>query len=338
MTITRQNLKKLFHKNHKRIMDLYNEFNNLNLDEYFAEKAEEQGFALNGYRDKIRFSLNELDCYDDPEETLMEMEITNQKAIELIKEEFDESRVESTYYHAVDRYNELLFNKEDPDFNELFYYEDNQGNSQFHCWEIDGDTIELELMANDKLDMLNRNNNYNLLNYADDVISEGLRYYFNGGFDLRRVVDLQFELLLDTFKELNRYKRELKERLEAMKQHVKNCNNYAETIYAEQLRSDIADYIAENSLIISGDVEKIKFDYIAKIENGKAITNKGAVVPVEDAKKVLEKFLKGLNVVNDRIGSFTINKVFNLKDVVFLRIGCHLIKIDNEIKQQLITN
>ena len=39
MTITRQNLKKLFYKNHKRIMDLYNEFNVPSLDEYFAKKA-----------------------------------------------------------------------------------------------------------------------------------------------------------------------------------------------------------------------------------------------------------------------------------------------------------
>jgi hypothetical protein len=336
MTITRQNLKKLFYKNHKRIMGIYNEFNNLNLDEYFAEKAKKQGFNLNGYCDRIRFSLNELESYGDLDDALIEMEITNQKAIELIKEEFDESRLESTYYHAVDRYNEILYNKEDYDFSELFYYKDNQGKSQFHCWEIDGDTIELELMADDKLDMLNKYNNYNLLSFGNDIISKGLRYYFNRGLDLREVVDHQFEVLLDTVKELNRYKRELKKRLEAMKQHVENCNNYAETVYAEQLRSDIADYIEENSLIISGDVEKIKFDYIAKIDNGKAITNKGAVVPVEDAKRALEKFLSGVNIINNTIGSFTVKKIFEIKDVIFIRIGCHLIKIDEQIKQQLI--
>lgn len=335
MTITRQNLKKLFYKNHKRIMDLYNEFNVPSLDEYFAKKAEEGGYTTGGYYETIRFNLNELDCYDDLDEALMEMEITNQKAIELIKEEFDESRLESTYYHAIDCYNEFLFNRYDDDFADLFYYKDNQGKNQFYGWKVDGLTIDIELMADDKLEMLNGYNHHGLLSYANDIINKGLRYYFNRGLNLREAVDYQFELLLDTYKELNRYKRELRKRLEVMKQHVENCNNYAKTVYADQLRSDIADYIEENSLIIAGDIEKIKFDYIAKIEDGMATTNKGAVVPIEDAKKVLDNFLSGINIINNKIGSFTVNKIFEIKDTIFIRIGCHLIKIDDQIKQQL---
>ena len=59
-------------------------------------------------------------------------------------------------------------------------------------------------------------------------------------------------------------------------------------------------------------------------------------MPIDDAKRVLKRFLDGLEVVGEKIGVFTVNKVFDIKETVFLRIGCHLIKIDNELKQQLI--
>jgi len=52
--------------------------------------------------------------------------------------------------------------------------------------------------------------------------------------------------------------------------------------------------------------------------------------------KIKKQFLNGVNIQNKKIGNYTILKIFDIKQKIFLRIGCHLIKIDNKLKQQLI--
>lgn len=341
----KQNLKKLLIKNHARFLKIHQEFNDIDLNEYFGQLAKSKGFKTNNNQDKIIFNINEIDYFDNIDAILLENKIFNKQTIEAIKQEFDEGRINSSFEHCQDYFdyhNDLGQGVDD--FENLFYYEKMNYKTgtkgiEKNNWDYNGDNykswIELEINANNLL-MLDSWNNSGAIKTAINAINQGLRFYFQGGRTLKEAVAYQFEILKETIEEFNNFRHDFDKRLETMKQAVDYLNEDLKYMHKNQLEQDILSYIEENSLIITGDIENIKFDYIAKIENGQAITNKGAIVPIEDAKRVLKRFLDGLEVVGEKIGVFTVNKVFDIKETVFLRIGCHLIKIDNQLKQQLI--
>lgn len=341
--MNKQNLKKLLLKNHNRFLKIYKEFNNIDLNDYFGEIAKSKGFKTNSWHDKITFKIDDLDFYNDIDKILLENNILNKKTIEAIKEEFDENRINSSFNHCDDYiYDDIGAGVKG--FDDLFYYDKmdyktGKKTTVKDGWCFDSDSysswVELDINANDKLTMLDSWSRGSGLDIAYNANKKGLRVYFEWGRTLEEAVNFQFEILKATIEEINLFKREFKKRLQAMQEAVNDLNDSLKNAHKQQLELDILDYIEENSLIIEGDIEKIKFDYIAKIEDGQAITNKGAIVPIDDAKRVLNKFLEGLDIVNEKIGAFTVNKVFDIKNIIFLRIGCHLIKIDNEIKQQL---
>ena len=334
----KKNFKKLLTKNHARFLKIHQEFNNIDLNEYFGQLAKSKGFKTNNNQDKIIFDINEIDYFDDIDAILLENKIFNKETIEAIKQEFDESRINSSLEHCQDYFNshnELGLGVDN--FEKLFYYERGGKKNDF---DFDGDRykswVELKINADNRLSMLDYWNNFGAARAAIYAKEQGLRFYFEGGRTLPEAVTYQFEILKETIKEFNQFRHDFYKRLEAMKQAVDHLNEDLKYLHKNQLEQDILSYIEENSLIITGDIENIKFDYIAKIQDGQAITNKGAIVPIEDAKRVLKRLLEGLEVVGEKIGVFTVNKVFDIKETVFLRIGCHLIKIDNQLKQQLI--
>ena len=334
----KQNLKKLLIKNHARFLAIHREFNDVDLNEYFGQKAKSKGFKTNNNQDKIIFNIDEINYFNDIEAILLENKIFNKEAIEAIKQEFDESRLNSSFEHCndyFDYHNDL--GQSVDNFENLFYHE--RGSNK-NDWDFESNSrdswIELEINANNRLSMLDSWNYSGAIEAGAKAINRGLRFYFEGGRTLAEAVAFQFEILKETIREFNDFRRDFNKRLEAMKQAVDYFNDDLKYLHKNQVEQDILSYIEENSLIITGEIEKIKFDYIAKIEDGQAITNKGAIVPIDDAKRVLKRFLDGLEVVGEKIGVFTVNKVFDIKETVFLRIGCHLIKIDNELKQQLI--
>lgn len=335
----KKNLKKLLIKNHARFLKIYQEFNDIDLNEYFGQLAKSKGFKTNNNQDKIIFNINEIEYFDDIDAILLENKIFNKQTIEAIKQEFDEGRINSSFEHCQDyfiHYHNDLGEGVD-NFKNLFYH---KKGSKINDYDFEGDNykswIELEIYANNRLLMLDYWNNFGAARAAIHAKEQGLRFYFEGGRTLKEAIAYQFEILKETIEEFNNFRHDFDKRLEAMKQAVEYLNEDLKYLHKNQLEQDILNYIEDNSLIITGDIEKIKFDYIAKIENGQAITNKGAIVPIEDAKRVLKRFLDGLEVVGEKIGVFTVNKVFDIKETVFLRIGCHLIKIDNQLKQQLI--
>lgn len=341
--MTKQNLKKLLLKNHNRFLKIYKEFNNVDLNDYFGEIAKSKGFKTNCWQNKITFKIDDLDFYDDIYKILLENKILNKKTIEAVKEEFNDNRINSSFNHCNDYLFDFFGDNVD-NFNDLFYYDkmDYKTGKKITVkdgWCFDSDSysswVELDINANNNLTMLDGYSSGSGLDIAYNANNEGLRVYFEGGRTLKEAVNFQFEILQATIEEINLFKREFKKRLQAMQEAVNDLNDSLKNAHKQQLELDILDYIEEHSLIIEGDIEKIKFDYIAKIEEGQAITNKGAIVPIDDAKRVLNKFLEGLDIVNEKIGAFTVNKVFDIKNIIFLRIGCHLIKIDNELKQQL---
>lgn len=332
------NLKKLLIKNHARFLKIHQEFNGIDLNEYFGQLAKSKGFKTNNNQDKIIFNIDEIDYFNDIEAILLENKIFNKETIEAIKQEFDESRLNSSFEHCndyFDYHNDLGQGVDN--FENLFYHE--RGSNK-NDWDFEGDSykswVELEINANNKLSMINTFCDWGAIQAGHWTMDKSLRFYFEGGRTLAEAVAFQFEILKETIREFNDFRHDFNKRLEAMKQAVDYLNDDLKYLHKNQIEQDILSYIEENSLIITGEIEKIKFDYIAKIEAGQAITNKGAIVPIEDAKRVLKRFLDGLEVVGEKIGVFTVNKVFDIKETVFLRIGCHLIKIDNELKQQLI--
>lgn len=340
--MNKKNLKKLLLKNHNRFLKIYKQFNNVDLNDYFGEIAKSKGFKTNSCQDKIIFKIDELDYFNDIDEILLENNISNKKTIQAVKEEFDENRINSSFEHCND-YLFDFFGDNIINFNDLFYYDKMDYKTRKKtrvkdgwCFDCDSYSSWVELDINANLSMLDGYNSGSGLDIAYDANKKGLRVYFELGRTLEEAVNFQFDILKATIQEINLFKREFKQRLQAMQEAVNDLNDSLKNAHKEQLENDILSFIEENSLIIEGDIEKIKFDYIAKIEDGQAITNKGAIVPIEDARRVLNKFLEGLDIVNEKIGAFTVNKVFDIKNIIFLRIGCHLIKIDNELKQQLI--
>lgn len=343
----KQNLKKLLIKNHTRFLKIHQEFNDIDLNEYFGELAKSKGFKTNNYQDKVIFDINEIEYFDNIDAILLENKIFNKETIEAIKQEFDESRINSSFEHCqdywdFDYHNELGQGVDN--FENLFYYEKmnyktGKKGIEKNNWDYNSNNyeswIELKIDADNKLSMLDYWNNFGAIRAAIHAKEQGLRFYFEGGRTLQEAVAYQFEILKETINEFNQFRHNFYKKLKAMKQAADYLNEDLKYLHKNQLEQDILSYIEDNSLIIAGDIDKIKFDYIAKIENGQAITNKGAIVSIEDAKRVLKRFLEGLEVVGEKIGVFTVNKVFDIKETVFLRIGCHLIKIDNELKQQL---
>lgn len=333
----KQNLKKLLIKNHARFLSIHQEFNDIDLNEYFGQLAKSKGFKTNNNQDKIIFDIDDIDYFNDIEAILLENKIFNKETIEAVKKEFDESRLHSSFEHCNDYFNYNNLGQGVDNFENLFYHE--RGSNK-NDWDFEGDSykswVELEIYANNKLSMIDTFCDWGAIQAGHWTMGKGLRFYFEGGRTLAEAVAFQFDILKETIREFNDFRHDFNKRLEAMKQAVDSLNDDLKYLHKNQVEQDILSYIEENSLIITGEIEKIKFDYIAKIEDGQAITNKGAIVPIDDAKRVLKRFLDGLEVVGEKIGVFTVNKVFDIKETVFLRIGCHLIKIDNELKQQLI--
>ena len=313
--MNKANLKKLLIKNHARFLKIHQEFNDIDLNEYFGQKAKLKGFKTNHNQDKIIFDINEIDFFNDIEAILLENKIFNKETIEAIKKEFDESRLNSSFEHCgdyFDYHNDL--GQAVDNFENLFYHE---RSSNKNDWDFGsnsrGSWVELEISANNKLSMLDYWNNSGAIKTAINAIDKGLRFYFEGGRTLPEAVAFQFDILKETIEEFNQFRHDFNKRLEAMKQAVDYLNEDLKYLHKNQVEQDILSYIEENSLIITGEIEKIKFDYIAKIEAGQAITNKGAMVPIEDAKRVLKRFLDGLEVVDEKIGVFRVDKVFDIK-------------------------
>jgi hypothetical protein len=108
----------------------------------------------------------------------------------------------------------------------------------------------------------------------------------------------------------------------------------------EQLRFDIHDYIDANDILLDDSeddqkLSKLKLQTIAKIEDNRLTTDLGASVPLNEARNVLAKFMEGLNIVGDKVGAYQVKRIINIGDAIIIRIGCHLIKIDAELKNQL---
>jgi len=331
-----KNLKQ-FIKNHNRILNLQTIFKDSEARVEIAKRFTKlNNFTFNSNKESIEIKLNDID-YCNIDDAILSLGIINKDTIEQIKENVNE---DDSFEHAKD-YLFQDFGCSSDGFYKRFYYkkfdyskkkEVVEEDFQFTDWGYSQNGITSENFELDNkfceqdfcryyLDELTPINNY------QDLI-RNVRIY--NKFD-NDIIGGQRGFLSDSYHYIKNFVYDLR----AMLEQIRFFNIEAETGVQYQLESDIENYLDNEGLLKDGDIEKVKFDYIAKIEGEEIITNKGAKAPLDDCKKALEVFKSGGSLEGLKLGVYTINKIFNIKESIFFRAGCHLVRIDDNLINQL---
>jgi len=331
-----KNLKQ-FIKNHNRILNLQTIFKDSEARVEIAKRFTKlNNFTFNSNKESIEIKLNDID-YCNIDDAILSLGIINKDTIEQIKENVNE---DDSFEHAKD-YLFQDFGCSSDGFYKRFYYkkfdyskkkEVVEEDFQFTDWGYSQNGITSENFELDNkfceqdfcryyLDELTPINNY------QDLI-RNVRIY--NKFD-NDIIGGQRGFLSDSYHYIKNFVYDLR----AMLEQIRFFNIEAETGAQYQLESDIENYLDNEGLLKDGDIEKVKFDYIAKIEGEEIITNKGAKAPLDDCKKALEVFKSGGSLEGLKLGVYKINKIFNIKESIFFRAGCHLVRIDDNLINQL---
>jgi len=320
----KNNKLKNFIKKHNYFVKVINSYSSGELEANYQNKF------LGDFFKNGKIELKELDyiCFDTAIENL---NITNQDAINLIKEEVDG---DNSYRHATD----LIWSEFEDAIKKEYYYEiytRDGANTKplvsplfsvdfygYGLAYIKSDLFEMEQLK----DIECCNEYYTEIKNKKDFF-ENVRLYKKHNYDV-------YQAQKDCIDQIIYYIREFKRRLKSMGDACIQWNNSIDLAQC-QFEADIENYIEDHNLIINGDLSKIKFDYIDRIDGDKIITNKGAIAPLAHCKKALEVYKKGENIEGLRLGAYTIKKIFSIKDNVFFRAGCHLVKIDDNLINQL---
>jgi hypothetical protein len=324
-----KNLKQ-FIKNHNRILQLQEIFQGYGRLEIAKRFTNLENFDFSTNQGSIQIGLNNIN-YCDIDKAIINLEIINPQTIKLIKENINEN---DSFEHS-SSYIFEGFGESVEDFNKRFYFKNKKNIEQdfeFDGWRYDSSCVKSKLFELDNKfnyqDFAWRNLEYltKINNYQDLI--QNVRIYKSFDSD---IICGQKAFLIDSLNLIKDFVYNLRSMLKA----IEFYNEEAETAAQDQLENDIEEFIENHNLLKAGDVEKLKFDFIAKIEGEEITTNKGAKAPLDDCKKALEVFKSGGNLEGLKLGIYTINKIFNIKENVFFRAGCHLIKIDNHLINQL---
>lgn len=238
----------------------------------------------------------------------------SQEAIEMLEEEFCEDRIDGSYEHA----NDIAWDNIDYDFNEAVGKENVEvgSDSYYNFFYINIHNNDIDLYCDDLIDLYN-------------IKTKGYLFKKHGSLD--NVVEAQKTMIKNFFKA----KRNLDRLLRELEEVNISAKAILETMHSQQLEEDVQRFILENNLIMTSNADNIKYDYIEKFIGNELVTNKGARVPIEEAKNILQAFKNGEDILNKKVGAFTIRKIFNISDNIFIRIGCHLIRINQELESKL---
>jgi len=324
-----KNLKQ-FIKNHNRILQLQEIFQENGRLEVAKRFTNLENFDFTTHKESVQIALNDIN-YCNIDQAIINLEIINPQTIKLIKENINES---DSFEHS-SSYIFEGFGESVEDFYKRFYSKNKKNIEQyfeFDNWGYNSSCVKSKLFELDdkfnyqdfawkKLEYLTKINNY------QDLI-KNVRIYKSFDSD---IISGQRAFLIDSLNLIKDFVYNLRSMLKAVEFH----NEAVETVAQDQLENDIEEFIENHNLLKDGDIEKLKFDFIAKIEGEEITTNKGAKAPLDDCKKALEVFKSGGSLEGLKLGVYTINKIFNIKENVFFRAGCHLIKIDNHLINQL---
>lgn len=315
----RNHLKKLYKKNDRILNRILEYIEGGGLENSISELTNSDiDIDINKWdmEKEIKLNLKYKFCYLDYcyLEDIIEDKGYSQEVIEMLEEEFDDDRIMESYEHA----NDIVWDNIDYDFNEAAGKENVEvdNDSYYNIFYININNNDIDLYCDDLIDLYN-------------IKTKG--YLFKKYGSLDDVVKIQKIIIKNFFKAKRNLDRLLKE-LEVVR---RNAEITLRTQHSKQLKEDVKRFILENNLIMTSNADNIKYDYIEKFVGNELVTNKGARVPIEEAKNILQAFKNGEDILNKKIGAFTIRKIFNISDNIFIRIGCHLIRINQDLESKL---
>jgi len=146
--------------------------------------------------------------------------------------------------------------------------------------------------------------------------------------------DVRKRLIANAENDIEVYNR-YKEAIDWILDYIENGRRAFKENLLYQLSFEIDSFI-ENEFSIDIQIEKFiagnkeVLNFIKEVENdGTVVTNFNAKVRVKDALQFIEAIKNGVDVINQRIGAFTINKVMKVSELTFVKIGCHVFNLED---------
>lgn len=323
-------------------------------------KVEEYNEYLNDnrYSDRstryLSFNVKAYDYIDKNDlEELDEFKALSQENKELVREEFDEERIEGVYNHVFEdkrewfrddaisggSYNGIFkhMNAIDISFmgrqgghlclgevsewemelceTSLNYYPFyNWSRDHGMIWETPEDINECIKELKDYFEVTTQKEVYQLL--KADVLKEFEPFISD--------IDKNMEQFLKLEEDIKEYKKNFKDDLlynltDEVQQFIENNFSYEYAILA----AEQGDYSLLNSIL--------------KIEGDKIITNLNAVVSLKAAIKTIKQIENGKDVKSGKVSAYTINVVDRREKDTYVKIGCHLFSL-SQTKLQLHLN
>jgi hypothetical protein len=120
--------------------------------------------------------------------------------------------------------------------------------------------------------------------------------------------------------------------------YIEEGKKYFKDTLTDRLTYEIDDFVNQYFDIeiqiqkyLSGKRDAINF--IKEIEGEKIVTNFGAKVLIKDAVKFIQAIKNKVNVIGQKIGPYTINKVLTEQSKTFVKIGCHIFNLESTENQ-----
>jgi len=279
---------------------------------------------------------------DEVEKHIDTLGITGERREQII-EEFNEGRLEGIYSHFLENqgtcFIEDVEQKESPYYNffnakDIGFY----GRSGGHLCLGDISSFELEIGDTEV-------NNYPIWDWSREAGSywsfnkdiSVLIEEFKQSFGVTTQREVYNQLKEDATKgDLKSYydaaikNQATIEMLETdISEFKKNANKYL----LEELHYEIDNFI-ENEYGIEIAIEKAEtgdysqIDTIKEVTETDVLTNRNAKVPVLKAKTMLAAIIQGVDVIGQKIGGFTINKIEKREHDIYIKIGCHLFSLN----------
>jgi hypothetical protein len=173
--------------------------------------------------------------------------------------------------------------------------------------------------------------------YADDnkQFNEALKDY---SYSYENLEQTRKRLISETENEINCWN-EKKEAIDWIISYIEEAKKAFKDSLRSQLEFEIDNFINDNFSIdnkidsyLNGETNIL--NSIALIEHDTIKTNLGAKVTFEQAIKAIEDIKAGLNVIGQKVGVFTIEKIVTKNNKTFVKIGCHVFNLE-DIENQL---
>ena len=144
-----------------------------------------------------------------------------------------------------------------------------------------------------------------------------------------------FKILLEDLTDLLKKVEDIYFQIGRIEARINDIKNNYKSCLNDFLRDEI-DFYLQDVINPIEEAENGNAIYLntLKIENNEIITNNKAKVLAKDAINVFNKYLLGYNIVNLKIGAFTVNDVIVKNKDTYIKIGCHIFAV-SQLKKDL---